>query len=209
MARYIGPTGKLSRREGINLFLKGRRDTSGKAAIEKRNYPPGQHGRNAKPKTQGYGLQMREKQKVKRIYGLLERQFRRSFHRASLQQGVGGEAPLIVPDRPLDSAVFRMGFSASRAQSRQLVGHGHVRVNGKKVDIASFEVSPGDEISLSERATKLQFVADAIEDAKGRTAPRWIELDPAARKGKVKAMPSRDDVNFPIQEQLIVELYSK
>ena len=152
---------------------------------------------------------MREKQKVKRIYGLLERQFRRTFDRASQQKGVVGETLLILLERRLDSAVFRMGFAASRAQSRQLVGHGHVKVNGKKVDIPSYEVSLNDEISLSERATKLQFVAEAIEDAKGRTAPRWIELDPAARKGKVKAMPSRDDVNFPIQEQLIVELYSK
>ena len=209
MARYIGPTGKLSRREGINLFLKGRRDTSGKAAIEKRNYPPGQHGRNAKPKTQGYGLQMREKQKVKRIYGVLERQFRRTFDRASQQKGVVGETLLILLERRLDSAVFRMGFAASRAQSRQLVGHGHVKVNGKKVDIASFEVSLNDVISLSERASKLKYVAEAMEDAKGRTAPRWIELDAAAHSGKVKAMPSRDDVNFPIQEQLIVELYSK
>ena len=152
---------------------------------------------------------MREKQKVKRIYGLLERQFRRTFDRASMQKGVVGETLLILLERRLDSAVFRMGFAASRAQSRQLVGHGHVRVNGKKVDIASFEVSLNDVISLSERAAKLQYVADAIEDAKGRTAPRWIELDSAARSGKVKAMPSRDDVNFPIQEQLIVELYSK
>src|SRR5262245_47122539 len=209
MARYIGPTGKLSRREGINLFLKGRRDTSGKAAIEKRNYPPGQHGRNAKPKTQGCGLQMREKQKVKRIYGILERQFRRTFDRASQQKGVVGETLLILLERRLDSAVFRMGFAASRAQARQLVGHGHVRVNGKKVDIPSYEVSLNEVISLSDRASKLKHVAEAMEDAKGRTAPRWIELDSNAHSGKVKAMPSRDDVNFPIQEQLIVELYSK
>ena len=209
MARYIGPTGKLSRREGINLFLKGRRDTSGKAAIEKRNYPPGQHGRNAKPKTQGYGLQMREKQKVKRIYGVLERQFRRTFDRASQQKGVVGETLLILLERRLDSAVFRMGFAASRAQARQLVGHGHVRVNGKKVDIPSYEVSLNDVISLSDRASKLKHVAEAMEDAKGRTAPRWIEIDTNAHSGKVKAMPQRDDVNFPIQEQLIVELYSK
>jgi small subunit ribosomal protein S4 len=209
MARYIGPTGKLSRREGINLFLKGRRDTSGKAAIEKRNYPPGQHGRNAKPKTQGYGLQMREKQKVKRIYGILERQFRRTFDRASQQKGVVGETLLILLERRLDSAVFRMGFAASRAQARQLVGHGHVRVNGKKVDIPSYEVSLNDVISLSDRASKLKHVAEAMEDAKGRTAPRWIEIDTTAHSGKVKAMPQRDDVNFPIQEQLIVELYSK
>ena len=209
MSRYNGPVCKLCRREGQKLFLKGPKCYTAKCPVDRRTYPPGQHGRNAKPKTQGYGLQMREKQKVKRIYGVLERQFRRTFDRASQQKGVVGETLLILLERRLDSAVFRMGFAASRSQARQLVGHGHVRVNGKRVNIASYELSLNDEISLSERASNLKFVAEAIEDAKGRTAPRWSELDPAARKGKVKAMPSRDDVNFPIQEQLIVELYSK
>jgi small subunit ribosomal protein S4 len=202
MARYTGPTTRISRRFGQPIF-------GATKAFEKRNFPPGQHGPKLRRKLSEYAVGLNEKQKLRYTYGLLERQFRRTFDRASQQKGVVGETLLILLERRLDSAVFRMGFAASRAQSRQLVGHGHVRVNGKKVDIASFEVSLNDVISLSERASKLKYVAEALEDAKGRTAPRWIELDPAARSGKVKAMPSRDDVNFPIQEQLIVELYSK
>lgn len=202
MARYTGPTTRISRRFGQYIVGSAK-------VLERRNFPPGQHGPKSRRKLSEYAVGLAEKQKLRFIYGLLERQFRRTFDRASQQKGVVGETLLILLERRLDSAVFRMGFAASRAQSRQLVGHGHVRVNGKKVDIASFEVSLNDVISLSERASKLKYVAEAIEDAKGRTAPRWIDLDSAARSGKVKAMPSRDDVNFPIQEQLIVELYSK
>jgi small subunit ribosomal protein S4 len=211
VARYIGPTGRLSRREGVNLFLKGRRDLSGKAAIEKRNYAPGQHGKGGriKSKMQGYGLQLREKQKVKRIYGLLEKQFRLTFQRASQEKGVVGETLLSMLERRLDNAVFRLGFANTRAQARQLVSHGHVRVNERKVDIPSYQVKVGDTVGLATRLGQNIFVAEAQEDVKGRGVPKWLELDAAGLKGKVLALPARDDVNFPIQEQLIVELYSK
>jgi small subunit ribosomal protein S4 len=211
VARYIGPTGKLSRREGVNLFLKGRRDTSGKAAIERRNYPPGQHGKGARVKTkvQGYGLQLREKQKVKRIYGLLEKQFRLTFERASKEKGVVGETLLSMLERRLDNTVYRLGFASTRAAARQLVNHGHVNVNEKKVNIASYQVSVGDQVALTARASKNVFVAESLEDVKSRGIPKWLELDAEGTKGKVLSLPARDDVNFPIQEQLIVELYSK
>jgi small subunit ribosomal protein S4 len=208
VARYIGPTGRLSRREGVNLFLKGRRDLSDKAAIEKRNYPPGQHGKTGrvKAKLQGYGLQLREKQKVKRIYGLLERQFRLTFKRASQEKGVVGETLLSMLERRLDNAVFRLGFANTRAQARPLVSHGPVRVDEKKVNIPSYQVKVGEVITLSTRAAANVFVAEAIEDSKSRGIPKWLEVDASAFKGKVLALPARDDVNFPIQEQLIVEL---
>jgi small subunit ribosomal protein S4 len=211
VARYIGPTGKLSRREGVNLFLKGRRDTSGKAAIERRNYPPGMHGKGARVKTkvQGYGLQLREKQKVKRIYGLLEKQFRLTFERASKEKGVVGETLLSMLERRLDNTVYRLGFASTRAAARQLVNHGHVKVNDKKVNIASYQVSVGDQVALAARASKNVFVAESLEDVKSRGIPKWLELDADGAKGKVLSLPARDDVNFPIQEQLIVELYSK
>jgi small subunit ribosomal protein S4 len=195
----------------MNLFLKGLRDLSGKAAIERRNYAPGQHGKGGrlKSKLQGYGLQLREKQKVKRIYGVLERQFRRTFDRAAQQKGVVGETLLIMLERRLDNTVYRLGFGSSRAQSRQLVSHGHVRVNDHKVDIPSYEVKVGDVITLSTRAAKNGFVLEAVEAVKGRGMPRWLELNAEQMTGKVVSLPARDDVNFPIQEQLIVELYSK
>jgi small subunit ribosomal protein S4 len=195
----------------MNLFLKGLRDLSGKAAIERRNYAPGQHGKGGrlKSKLQGYGLQLREKQKVKRIYGVLERQFRRTFDRATQQKGVVGETLLIMLERRLDNTVYRLGFGSSRPQARQLVSHGHVRVNGRKVDIPSYEVKVGDAIALSTRAAKNGFVLEAVEAVKGRGMPRWLELNAEQMTGKVVALPARDDVNFPIQEQLIVELYSK
>jgi small subunit ribosomal protein S4 len=211
VARYIGATGRLSRREGVNLFLKGRRDLSEKAAIEKRNYPPGQHGKGGriKAKLQGYGLQLREKQKVKRIYGLLEKQFRLTFERASQEKGVVGETLLSMLERRLDNVAYRLGFANSRAQARQMVTHGHLRVNDRKVNIPSYQVQVGELISLASRQAKNVFVAEAQEDAKSRGVPKWLELDAAALKGKVLSLPTREDVNFPIQEQLIVELYSK
>jgi len=211
VARYIGATGRLSRREGVNLFLKGRRDLSEKAAIEKRNYPPGQHGKGGriKAKLQGYGLQLREKQKVKRIYGLLEKQFRLTFERASQEKGVVGETLLSMLERRLDNVAYRLGFANSRSQARQMVTHGHLRVNDRKVNIPSYQVQVGEVISLAERQAKNVFVAEAQEDAKSRGVPKWLELDAAALKGKVLSLPTREDVNFPIQEQLIVELYSK
>jgi small subunit ribosomal protein S4 len=211
VARYIGATGRLSRREGVNLFLKGRRDLSEKAAIEKRNYPPGQHGKGGriKAKLQGYGLQLREKQKVKRIYGLLEKQFRLTFERASQEKGVVGETLLSMLERRLDNVAYRLGFANSRSQARQMVTHGHLRVNDRKVNIPSYQVQVGEVVSLAPRQAKNVFVAEAQEDAKSRGVPKWLELDAAALKGKVLSLPTREDVNFPIQEQLIVELYSK
>lgn len=209
MARYIGPTGKLSRREGINLFLKGRRDTSGKAAIEKRNYPPGQHGRNAKPKTQGYGLQMREKQKVKRIYGVLERQFQHYFTMAQRQKGNTGENLLVLMERRLDNVVLSLGLAFSRFDARQMVAHGHVFVSGSRVDIAGYLVRPGDEIQVKGDDKMKKKATDAIEMNKGRPLPAWLEAVPTELKGKIIQLPKREDVTNEINEQLIIELCSK
>jgi small subunit ribosomal protein S4 len=195
----------------MKLFLKGDRCFTEKCAIEKRNYAPGQHGKGGriKKQVQGYGLQLREKQKTKRVYGMLEGQFALTFDRASQEKGVVGETLLSKLERRLDNVVYRLGFGASRAQARQLVRHGHVRVNEKKLDIPSFQVRQGDAISLAPRAAKNALVAQSVEAVKGRGVPKWLELDAAAMKGKILSMPARDDVNFPIQEQLIVELYSK
>jgi small subunit ribosomal protein S4 len=195
----------------MKLFLKGDRCFTEKCAIEKRNYAPGQHGKGGriKKQVQGYGLQLREKQKTKRVYGMLEGQFALTFDRASQEKGVVGETLLSKLERRLDNVVYRLGFGASRAQARQLVRHGHIRINDKKLDIPSFQVRQGDQVSLAPRAAKNALVAQSVEAVKGRGVPKWLELDAASMKGKVLAMPARDDVNFPIQEQLIVELYSK
>jgi len=211
VARYIGSVCRLCRREGMKLFLKGDRCFTEKCAIEKRNYAPGQHGKGGriKAKIQGYGLQLREKQKVKRLYGMMEEQFALTFKRASQEKGVVGETLLSKLERRLDNVVYRLGFGASRAQARQLVRHGHVRVNEKKLNVPSFQVKAGDVIGLAPRATKNALVAASVESVKGRGVPKWLELDAASLKGKVLSNPARDDVNFPIQEQLIVELYSK
>ena len=211
MARYTGSVCRLCRREGMKLFLKGDRCFTEKCAIEKRNYAPGQHGKGGriKAKIQGYGLQLREKQKVKRLYGMMEDQFALTFKRASQEKGVVGETLLSKLERRLDNVVYRLGFGASRAQARQLVRHGHVRVNEKKLNVPSFQVKAGDVIGLAARATKNTLVAASVESVKGRGVPKWLELDAASLKGKVLSNPARDDVNFPIQEQLIVELYSK
>jgi small subunit ribosomal protein S4 len=211
LARYTGSVCRLCRREGMKLFLKGDRCFTEKCAIEKRNYAPGQHGKGGriKKQVQGYGLQLREKQKTKRVYGMLEGQFALTFDRASQEKGVVGETLLSKLERRLDNVVYRLGFGGSRAQARQLVRHGHVRVNDKKLDIPSFQVRQGDQVSLAPRASKNALVAQSVEAVKGRGVPKWLELDALSMKGKVLSMPARDDVNFPIQEQLIVELYSK
>jgi small subunit ribosomal protein S4 len=211
VARYTGSVCRLCRREGMKLFLKGDRCFTEKCAIEKRNYAPGMHGKGGriKSKVQGYGLQLREKQKTKRLYGMLEGQFRLTFDRAAQEKGVVGETLLGKLERRLDNVAYRLGFGASRAQARQLVRHGHVRVNDRKLDVPSFQVKPGDVVSLSTRAQKNALVTASIEAVKGRGVPKWLELDAAGMKGKVLSLPARDDVNFPIQEQLIVELYSK
>jgi small subunit ribosomal protein S4 len=211
LARYTGPVCRLCRREGMKLFLKGDRCFTEKCAIEKRNYAPGQHGKGGRVKTklQGYGLQLREKQKVKRLYRMQEGQFGLTFDRAAAEKGVVGEILLSKLERRLDNVIYRLGFGASRDQARQLVRHGHVKVNDKKVNIPSYQVEEGDVVSLGSRAAKNAQVTASVEAVKGRGVPKWLELDAAGMKGRVISMPARDDVNFPIQEQLIVELYSK
>jgi len=211
VARYIGSVCRLCRREGMKLFLKGDRCFTEKCAIEKRNYAPGQHGKGGriKQKLQGYGLQLREKQKVKRLYRMLEGQFALTFQRASQEKGVSGELLLQKLERRLSNVVYRLGFGSSQAQARQLVRHGHVHVNGRKIDIPSYQVRVGDQLTLAAGAAKNPLVQSSVEAVKGRGVPRWLELDPATMSAKVLALPARDDVSFPIQEQLIVELYSK
>jgi small subunit ribosomal protein S4 len=211
VARYTESVCRLCRREGMKLFLKGDRCSTEKCAIEKRNYAPGQHGKGGriKKKVEGYGLQLREKQKVKRLYGMQEGQFALTFKRSAQEKGVVGEILLQKLERRLDNVVYRLGFGSSRAQARQIVCHGHVRLSGKRIDIPSYQVEVGDVLTLAPRAMKNALVAAAVEAVKGRGVPKWLELDAAALSGKVLSLPARDDVNFPIQEQLIVELYSK
>lgn len=208
MARQRGSVCRLCRREGLKLFLKGTRCYTEKCAIEKRNFAPGQHGKR-RTKIQGYGVQLREKQKVKRLYGLLENQFRLAFQEANRRKGVTGELLLVTLERRLDNIVYRMGFGSSRAQARQLVAHGHVRVDGRKVDIASFQVRPGQAVSLKGKAVKSAEVQAAVQAARGRGFPAWLSVDPDGLRGTIQSLPRRDEITMPIQEQLIVELYSK
>src|SRR5262244_2599318 len=209
MARYIGPVCRLCRREAMKLFLKGERCYTEKCAIEKRNFPPGQHGKTRKAKLAGYGLQLREKQKVKRIYGVLENQFRSYFEKAVRQKGVTGENLLAQLECRLDNVMVRLGFASSHRQARQFVRHGHVLVNGKKVNIPSYQVGVGNEISMKEKMKKNVQVATALELVGGRGTPHWLELNSENVTGKVLALPKREDINLPIQERMIVELYSK
>jgi small subunit ribosomal protein S4 len=209
MARYVGPVCRLCRREGIKLFLKGERCYTEKCAIEKRNLPPGQHGKARKQKLVGYGLQLREKQKVKRIYGVLENQFRRYFEDASRIRGNTGVTLLQSLERRLDNVVYRLGLATSRAQARQLVRHGHFQVNGKKVDVPSYSVRAGDEIAARPRSQKNVSIVHAMDEVKGRGIPEWLLFDAEKVGGRVSAVPTRDQINLPVQEQLIVELYSK
>ena len=209
MARYIGPVCRLCRREGIKLFLKGERCYTDKCAIEKRNVPPGQHGRARRAKMVGYGIQLREKQKVKRTYGVLENQFRRYFEAADRQKGITGVLLLQMLERRLDNVVYRLGFATSRPQARQLVRHGHFNVNGKKVDIPSYSVRPGDTVGVRQSSVANTTIQHAMEEVKGRGIPEWLLLDPAALSGRVSQLPTREQINLPAQEQLIVELYSK
>jgi small subunit ribosomal protein S4 len=209
MARYNGPVCRLCRREGMKLFLKGERCYTEKCAIEKRNLPPGQHGKSRKAKMVGYGVQLREKQKVKRIYGVLENQFRRYFETAARHRGVTGVMLLQALETRLDNVVYRLGFATSRPQARQLVRHGHFLVNGKKVDIPSYAVRAGDEVKVRPSSSKSAVVAHAIDEVKGRGVPEWLQVDAAATAGRVLSVPTREQINLPVQEQLIVELYSK
>jgi small subunit ribosomal protein S4 len=193
----------------MKLFLKGERCYKEKCAIERRNTPPGQHGMGRRRKVRAYGLQLREKQKLRRIYGVLEGQFRRTFSEASRRKGVTGESLLQLLELRLDNVVYSLGFATSRNQARQLVRHGHINVDGRRVNIPSFRVRPGMEIMIREKARKNEQIKEALEFAQGRGIPSWLELDAAAYQGKVLEMPIREDIRFPIQEQLIVELYSR
>jgi small subunit ribosomal protein S4 len=191
----------------MKLFLKGERCYTDKCAIEKRNFPPGQHGKTRKQKLAGYGVQLREKQKVKRIYGVLEDQFRRYFEAADRTRGITGETLLQLLERRFDNVVYRLGLATSRPQARQLVRHGHFMVNGKKVDIPSYSLRAGDVVTIKSTSTKNATILHAMEEVKGRGVPGWLTFDGEA--GKIMSLPTREQINLPVQEQLIVELYSK
>jgi len=211
MARYTDAVCKLCRREGMKLFLKGDRCFT-KCPLENKNYPPGQHGptRRTRRKVSDYGRQLREKQKVRRIYGVYERQFRRYFRQAVQAKGMTGTALLQLLERRLDNVVFRMGLASSRAQARQLVTHGHIMVNGHKVDIASYSVRPGDVITIKDRSRKSPYFKELAEDfGKKQTPPKWISVNPDELSATVVALPEREDIDITINEQLIVEYYSR
>ncbi len=208
MANYTGPACKLCRRERTKLFLKGARCESSKCAIERRPYPPGEHGRGRIKETQ-YLIQLREKQKARRIYGILERQFRNYYKQAARSKGITGEKLLQMLESRLDNVVYRAGFAASRRQARQLVGHGHFRVNDRRVDVPSYRVRAGDVVTLRERSQDLFVVQLAFDTGSNRTVPEWLEVDESERKITVRDLPNRAQIDTQIQEQLIVELYSK
>lgn len=208
MARYTGPVCRLCRREGIKLFLKGERCYTDKCAIERRSYPPGQHGQGRSKSTE-YSLQLREKQKLKRIYGVLERQFRRVFALAERRRGITGENLLLLLESRLDNMIYRMGFAPSRSEARQLVRHGHFLVNQRRVTIPSYFVKPGDEIQVRESSRKVVRIQESLELAQRRGVPEWLEVNKDAFAGRVRALPTRTELTLPINEQLIVELYSK
>jgi len=208
LARYTESVCRLCRRENLKLFLKGERCYSDKCAIERRNYPPGQHGQK-RPKFSEYSIQLREKQKLKRMYGVLENQFRRTFDKASREKGITGEALLVLLERRLDNVAYRLGFASSRAEARLLVRHGHILVNGKRVNIPSYFVRVGDEVSVKEQSRQMARVLTAMEGAQRRGVPEWAELNRDACSGRIKLMPARSDITMPINEKLIVELYSK
>ena len=210
MARYIGPVCRQCRREGMKLYLKGERCHSEKCAIERRNFVPGQHGKDRKQKIVGYGLQLREKQKVRRIYGVLERQFRSTFEKAALAKGITGDNLMSSLERRLDSVIYRMGFGTSRAQSRQIVRHGHIELNGRKCNIPSALVKPGDVVSVRESSKKNPTILAARDATAHAPAPNWIEVDREGLTGRIQSNPKRDElVQIQLNEQLIVELYSK
>ena len=209
MARYSGPVCRLCRREGSKLFLKGSRCLSDKCAIERRNYPPGQHGRRRGRRPSDYQVQLRQKQKVKRIYGVFERQFRKYFKEAAQRRGITGEALLIGLERRLDNVVYRTGLALSRAHARQIVRHGHIQVNGGRVDIPSYQTSQGDVIAVASGSKKNIEIKMAAENATAVERPNWLQADLDSLEGRVVQLPTRADLDIDIQEQLIVELYSK
>jgi len=208
VARYTEARCRLCRREGVKLYLKGDRCYSNRCAIERRNAPPGQHGR-ARRKVTEYAVQLREKQKLRRIYGVLERQFRNYFEKAERQRGITGENLLRLLERRLDNVVYRLGLAASRTEARQLVRHGHFKVNGRKVNIPSFLVRVGDKITVADKSKESPRIKELIERAAQNTPPAWLSYDVDAAVGEVLSYPSRDQVDTPVKEQLIVELYSR
>jgi len=208
MARYSGSVCRQCRREGTKLFLKGDRCFTDKCSIDKRAYPPGQHGQG-RARFSDFGVQLREKQKVKRMYGMLEKQFRLTFARASSMKGRAGENLLILLERRLDNVVFRLGFATSRAEARQLVRHGHFKVNGRKAQTPSMLLKPGATIELRAKSREIVRIVGALEALEGRSLPQWLELDKTEFVGSVKQLPQREDITVPIEEQLIVEHYSR
>lgn len=212
MARYIGAVCRLCRREDMKLFLKGERCYTEKCGYERRNHPPGQHGppgQNRRRKRSDYGEQLREKQKVKRIYGIAERQFRGYYHKAAAMKGVTGENLIQLLERRLDNVIYRMGFASDHAEARQLVLHGHFTINGKRVNIPSYLIRPRDVVQVRESSKTMARIAEALAAVDRRGVPGWISLDKDAFKATVQQLPSREDVTLPIREQLIIELYSK
>jgi small subunit ribosomal protein S4 len=208
MARYNDAVCRLCRREGTKLFLKGDRCFTPKCGVERRGYPPGQHGQG-RTRFSDFGVQLREKQKVRRMYGLLEKQFARTMDKALHMKGRTGENLLVLLERRLDNVVYRLGFATSRAEARQLVRHGHFTVNGRKAAIPSMLLRPGDTVRLREKSQQVARVTSALDALEGKSVPQWLEIEKAEFKGTVKAMPTREDITMPIQEQLIVELYSR
>lgn len=209
MARYTGSVCRICRRENLKLFLKGDRCYSDKCAFDRRGYPPGQHGQRRRGKISDYGIQLREKQKVKRMYGLSENQFRLFFQRAERQKGITGTNLLVLLERRFDNVVYRLGFVNSRSQGRHFVRHNHFTVNGKKVNIPSYPIGMNDVVEVREKSRDIQAFADSLEAVVRRGVPQWLDLDKDNRRGVLKAFPAREDITMPIQEQLIVELYSK
>jgi small subunit ribosomal protein S4 len=208
VAKYRGPVCRLCRREGVKLFLKGSRCMTEKCAIERRSYPPGQHGQG-RQRLSEYSAQLREKQKLKRIYGLQERQFRGVFGKAERRKGVTGDHLLRLLECRLDNVVYRLGFASSRKEARQLVNHGHIMVNGRKTDVPACLVAAGDVIEVRQRSRELVPIQAALDAVDGRGMPGWLELDRAAFKGTVRALPTKDDIALPVNEQMVVELYSR
>ena len=209
MANYTGSDCRICRRENVKLFLKGDRCYSDKCAFDRRSYPPGEHGERRGRKASDYGIQLREKQKIKRIYGLSEKEFHLFFERADRQKGITGTNLLVALERRLDNVVFRLGFANSRAQARQLVQHSHFLVNGRKVNIPSFQVKIGDAVEVRERSKKIQLIQDSLDAVVRRGVPQWLDLEKDNLKGVIKGLPVREDLTMPMQEQLVVELYSK
>jgi small subunit ribosomal protein S4 len=209
LASNKGSDCRICRRENVKLFLKGDRCYSDKCAFDRRSYPPGEHGERRGRKTSDYGIQLREKQKIKRIYGLSEKQFHLFFERADRQKGITGTNLLMSLERRLDNVVYRLGFANSRTQARQLVQHSHFLVNGRKVNISSFVVKVGDTVEVRERSRKIQLIQDALDAVVRRGVPQWLDLEKDNLKGLVKSIPVREDLTMPMQEQLVVELYSK